>query len=91
MLPPSGPPAAALRRPDEPPISGVFAANPFNQPTPPPGAKAVELRDRDGNTIAFAWVIREHGDDYFRESAWAYFDGRQRLSAATDVPLKIVR
>lgn len=55
------------------PLGGVFEANPNQSPTPPFGARAVELRDDTGRTVAFAWVIAERSESLV-ERAYNWLD-----------------
>jgi hypothetical protein len=61
---------------------GVFDADPFAQPTPPPGARAVEIHDAAGRVIAFAWVIADHATDHFFNAAWDWLDAHDRHPSA---------
>lgn len=56
------------------PARGVFSADPFNPPVPPPGALGAEFRDGHGNVIAWAWIAAEHAGPSYYEEAWAWLD-----------------
>lgn len=58
-------------------VAGVFEADPMRPPMPPPGARAVAIRDASGRTVAWAWVVPDHaGQDGQRlnNEAWDWFD-----------------
>lgn len=61
---PSSPPPDSTR--------GVFDADPLNPPPPPPEARAIEIVDSTGRTIAYSWVLREHDDEDTTSTAWAW-------------------
>jgi hypothetical protein len=52
---------------------GVFQVDPHHPPVVPPDARAVEICNSDGQTIAFAWVIPEHAEA-LRDAAWQWYD-----------------
>ena len=68
---------------------GVFSADPFNPPVPPPGALGAEFRDGDGNLIAWAWIAREHAGPRYFEEAWEWLEAHAP-ERANDRHLKLV-
>jgi hypothetical protein len=56
------------------PAGGAFSADLRTPPKPPADAVAVQVRDDNGRTIAFAWVVKEHAGDRLLEQAWSWYD-----------------
>lgn len=59
---------------------GVFIVDPSKPPAPPPGARAVEIRNQNGDFIAWVMVIGEHADEHFYAQTWAYVDHRDPVT-----------
>lgn len=76
--------------PSIPSFRGVYEADPENPPAPPPGAKAVEIKDRTGRVISYGWVVPEHADAWFTTIAWDYLDFRDSFNQPFAPALKLV-
>lgn len=69
-------------------VRGVFNSDPLNPPPAPAGAEAIEIRDADGQTIAFVWVAPGYAGERFHRDAW---DWLETHTAPTTSPLHIIR
>ena len=59
---------------------GVFNADPLNPPPTPSGAHGLEIVDSSGRVIAFAWVLAEHANEQFFNTAWDWLDAHDHAT-----------
>lgn len=64
---------SSLRRIDAS-LLRVHRSDPLNPPTPPPGAHAVEVRDRSGRVVSYGWVDPAIDRNAFVDRAYGWTD-----------------
>jgi hypothetical protein len=67
-------------------LRGVYESDGHSPPTVPDNARAMEIVDSSGRTIAYGWAIGEHCDDTQLASAWHWLDEHDAIPEPPTAP-----
>lgn len=71
-------------------VRGVFVADPYAPPVPPPGARAIEIRNANDEFVAWIMVPGEHADEYLQMRMLGYLDHRDPVTPASSSSLRLL-